>query len=305
MRNRSSRDAADAEGGESVGAAWARRKVGNLLRELREGAEVTQEDAAAFIERHVTTLYKIENGLPGVKLRQKGDIDGLVELYSADTDTHRRLTELLALTRIKGPFTRYRDVVSPEFDLYLGLEGSATELVSYEPDLVPGLLQTEAYAAAITSLPGGDGRTRAPNEVAKRVRLRRSRQNVLTRADDPLRLDVVLSETVLRRPVGGARVLADQLDHIVTMTRLPSVSVRVVRLDAGLHLGCTTGQFIVLRFPGGDPPIAYSDGFVGDNCFNKPQEVARYDEAFADISKHALDAAASRAFIGQIKEETT
>lgn len=304
MRNRSSLDAAAAENGESVGAAWARRKVGNLLRELREQAGVTQEDAAAFIERHVTTLYKIENGLPGVKLRPKGDIDGLVELYAADEATHRRLTELLALTRLKGPFTRYRDVVSPEFDLYLGLEGSATELVSYEPDLVPGLLQTEAYASAITSLPGGDGRSRPPTEVAKRVALRRSRQSVLTRATDPLRLDVVLSETVLRRPVGGPRVLADQLAHIVAMTELPTVSVRVVRFAAGLHLGYTTGQFIVLRFPE-DQPIAYCDGFLGDNYFNKPQEVARYDEAFADISKHALNAADSRAFIGQITKETT
>ena len=289
--------------GESVGAAWARRKVGTMLRELRERAGVTQEDAAAHIERHVTTMYKIENGLPGVKMRAKGDIDGLVELYAADDATHRRLTELLALTRVKGPFTRYRDVVSPEFDLYLGLEGSATELVSYEPDLVPGLLQTEAYAAAITSLPGGDGRDRPAAEVAKRVRLRRSRQNVLTRPNDPLRLDVVLSETVLRRPVGGPRVLAEQLDHIVAMSELPTVSVRVVRFDAGLHLGDTTGQFIVLRFPGEEPPIAYSDGFLGDNYFNKPQEVARYDEAFADISRHALNAADSRAFIGHVTKE--
>jgi DNA-binding XRE family transcriptional regulator len=288
---------------EFVGAAWARRKVGAMLRKLREDAKLTQEEAGEHIERHVTTMHKIENGLTGVRLKPKTDIQRLGDLYGASQDTIDTMISLAEGTRVKGPFQPYSDVISSEFDLYLNLEGDASEITSYESEQVPGLLQTANYARVLMSIPGKDGRPRSNAEVAKRVELRMERQNVLTRKPDPLKFSVVLSELVLRRPVGSTEVMAEQLNHLIEVSKLPNVSVRVVRFDAGLHLGYITGQFIVLRFPGDGPPIAYSDAFLGGNYFKRPKEIARHDEAFADISKHALSETESRAFINQVVKE--
>ena len=285
------------------GAMPARRQLARFLRQARTTAGYTQEDAAVHIELSLSTMHRIEAAKGGHLKR--AEIASLCTLYGVtDTDIIENLKSLAAAAKVKGPYQPYRDVVTGEFDMYLGLEGEACELLTYENEFVPGLLQTEAYARAVIRDPG-TGSERDEAEIDKRVSLRLERQNVLRRRPNPLKMEVLLSETVLRRPMGGAHVMVEQLRHINEVGRLPNVSVRVVPLLPYTHRGLFTGQFIILRFPDGEPPIAYSDGFLGDSYFKDEDEIVRYEGAFADISKHALSRAKSRAFIEEVAKELT
>lgn len=285
------------------GAMPARRQLARFLRHSRTAAGYTQEQAAEHIELSLSTMQRIEAAKGGHLKR--AEIASLCTLYGVtDADTIDNLKALAAAAKARGPYQPYRDVVTAEFDMYLGLEGEASELLSYENEFIPGLLQTEQYARSIIRIPAM-GYERDDAEVDKRVRLRLERQRVLHRTSHPLKLNVLLSDTALRRPVGGVRVIADQLRHINKVGALPNVSVRVVPLTPHPHLGLQTGQFIILRFPDGEPPIAYRDGFLGDSYLKEEDEIARYEEAFDDIARHALSLAKSRTLIDRAAKELT
>lgn len=285
------------------GAIAARQTLARLLVDARRKAKVSQSEAADALGRRTGKLHKLENGLPGAGL-SKLEVRALVELYGiTDPETIQTLEALSAAIKVKGPFQPYRDVIYPKLNMYLGLEGNATEILSYDNDLLPGLLQTKAYAQVLVSLPGPDGRPRDEDQVAKRVELRLERQGILTRETNPLVLDAILDEAVLRRLFGDARTRIEQLQHLGAVSKLPNVSIRVVPYSPKPHPGRITGQFLILRFPGDNPPFVYSDGYLGDNYWKEPEEVTPYEEAFEKISKYALSPAKSRAFIEQIAKE--
>ncbi len=293
----------DVPGHGTGGAMAARKQLARILWEARRTAGVTQEQAAARLQRTTATLYKIENGLPGVRLRPHVEIRLLCELYEVtDAETISTLEALAAATRVKGPYQPYRDLISAELNIYLGLERDAIAMSTYESDLIPGLMQTADYARAIIQMPGSDGQPRNETEVRKRVKLRLARQDLLVRKPKALVFDVIIAETALLRMVDNAALMADQLRTINQIGMLPNVSVRVVRLGSGLHLGATTGQFILLRFPGDEPSILYSDGYLGDNFFKERKEIASYESAWADIGRHALNVEDSRSFIEHLAE---
>ncbi|MDT0309757.1 DUF5753 domain-containing protein, partial [Streptomyces sp. DSM 44917] len=189
------------------------------------------------------------------------------------------------------------------FDLYVGLEEAAVSQDSYQSDIIPGLFQTEGYARdVIRTHTRGTGDA----ELEGRVRLRIERQTILTRVTAPLTLRVALSETVLRRPVGGPQVMAHQLAHLVYMAERPNVTLRVVPLSAGMHDGVATGPFVILRFPLNgegretEPPTVYADGYTGCLYLDKPNEVEQYDGAFRRIWDAALDDRASLRLVAEV-----
>src|SRR5205823_4013589 len=140
----------------------------------------------------------------------------------------------------------YGDVIPEGFDVYIGLEEAASELSWYEPELVPGLLQTEGYARTLIS---ADNPGVGEEEISRRVHVRMARQPLIRRATAPLQLDVALNEGILRRPVGGPRVMAEQLDQLAEVSELANVSLRVAPFSAGVHPGVMSGPFVILRFP--------------------------------------------------------
>jgi hypothetical protein len=146
-------------------------------------------------------------------------------------------------------------------------------------------------------------------ETGRRVSLRIARQAVIRREIDRPELQVALNESVLRRPVGGPAVMAEQLRHLAQASGLPNVALRVVPFSAGYYPGIVTGSFNVLRFPPGhggqesEPPTAYKDTYTGALYLDKGQEVTKYSEAFARIWSQALDEPASTELIQQAAVE--
>ena len=121
-------------------------------------------------------------------------------------------------------------------------EQDATALRTFEHSLVPGLLQVPEYARALLSTRMGTSQDETEQLVAARM----ERQVILDRADPPL-LWVVVDEHALRRPVGGRKVMAEQLDHLAEMAQRPSILIEVIPLDVGAHEG-VNGAFVIAEF---------------------------------------------------------
>jgi hypothetical protein len=232
----------------------------------------------------------------------------MCRIYGATPELTEALMGLAKETKARGWWHAYGDVIPEGFDVYIGLEEAASGFSWYESELIPGLVQTERYAREIIEAdnPGVDA-----DEIDRRVRLRMARQALLTRVTAPPHLAIVLNEAIIRRPVGGVRIMADQLDRLAHIGELPNVSLRIMPFSAGLHPGVMSGSFVILRFPRNgegketEPPTVYVDGFTGDLYLDKPNEIGRYDGAFTAIRSTALDEGASRDLIQTAAREFT
>lgn len=288
---------------EMTGSTVPRRQLGRYLRELRGEGGLTVRAAAKKLEWSETKIWRIESGQTALRSL---DVEAMCRTYGAKAAITEALMGLAKETKAKGWWHAYGDVVPEWFDVYIGLEGAASQICSYESELIPGLFQTEDYARALIKARRRDD---SDEEIDRRVHLRITRQALVRRATDPPVIQVALSETILRRPVAGPEVIAPQLDHLAEAATLPNVSLRVVPFSAGLHDGLQSGPFVVLRFPiNGDgrdsePSTVYQDGITGALYLDKPNEVEQYALAFESIWNAALDEASSRHVMHQAAEE--
>ena len=288
---------------ETTGSTVPRRQLGRYLRDLRGRQRITVKAAAGALEWSETKLWRIENGHTSLRSH---DVELMCRIYDAPPYMTEALMGLAKETKAKGWWHAYGDVIPENFDVYIGLEEAASVLSMYQAELVPGLLQTQDYARAVISdgMPGDDS-----EQIDRLVAVRIERQALIRRSTTPLELRAVLNEAVIRRPVGGPRGMAAQLDRLAEAADMPNVSLRVIPFSVGLHRGVMTGPFYILRFPlNGDgqdsePATVYVDGFTGDLYLDKPREVEQYADAFESIWSAALGEAGSRDLIRQSAEE--
>jgi transcriptional regulator with XRE-family HTH domain len=287
-----------------LGSTVPRRQLGRLLRELRENARLTVKLAAQSLEVSPPTIWRIESG--AVSMRSL-DVEQMCRLYGATPEMTEALMGLAKETKSKGWWHAYGDAIPTWFELFVGLESAASRLRQYEVELIPGLLQTEAYATAVSEL----GDPKPAKDIERRVKVRLERQALLTRKlPPPPQLDLVLNESALRRTIRERRAMAEQLRHINKVAKLPNVSIRVLPLSAGLHRAALAGGgFVILNFPpnndgkDSEPPTVYSDGLTGALYLDKPQEVRAYEAVWTTINSISLDMAESRRLIATIAEE--
>ncbi|HEU5469985.1 MAG TPA: helix-turn-helix transcriptional regulator [Actinophytocola sp.] len=217
-----------------------KRQLGRALRELREAAVKSREDVAKALECSASKISRIENGHVGVR---STEFAALLDLYDVPLDQRKDLSALARETRKRRPRTTYGRSIPDWFRRFVSLEESASEIRTYNGELVPGLLQTEDYTRAVTEA----NPLHAPTDIERLVRARAARQARLV-GDNPPRLWVVMSEGPLRLQVGGRDVMASQLEHIVEMAKLDHVTVQVAPFAAGAH--ASTGlNFTLLQFP--------------------------------------------------------
>jgi transcriptional regulator with XRE-family HTH domain len=288
---------------ETSGSTVPRRQLGRYLRELRNQQRLTVRAAAERLEWSEAKIWRIETGQTSLR---SFDVETMCKVYGAPAELTEALMGLVKETKARGWWHAYGDVIPEGFDVYIGLEEAASELSWYEPELVPGLLQTEGYARTLIE---GDNPGVGDEEISRRVHVRMTRQPIIRRATAPLNLQVALNEGILRRPVGGPRVMAEQLDQLAEVSELPNVSLRVAPFSAGAHPGVVSGPFVIMRFPvnadgrESEPATVYKDGFTGALYLDKPREVERYAQAFGRIRDACLDEDASRSLIQQAAEE--
>jgi transcriptional regulator with XRE-family HTH domain len=256
--------------------------VGVQLRRLREAKGISRDDAGYVIRASGSKISRMELGRVSFKER---DVADLLTLYGV-TGEHER-SMLLTLAReanTPGWWHNYSDVLPSWFQSYVGLEAAASLIRTYEIQFVPGLLQTEDYARAVTRL----GRESAgTEEVERRVRLRVARQQLLTQPRAP-RLWAVMDEAALRRPIGGPEVMRNQIMALLAATELPNVTLQVIPFSVGGHAGAG-GAFTILRFRDEDlPDIVFIEHLTSAIYLDKRDDADEYIAVMERLSVEAV-----------------
>ncbi len=281
----------------NVNPTVRRRRLGQELRRLRELKGMTAEEVAERLLVSQSKISKLENGRRSISQRDVRDLCGVYEV-----EDHRIVDSLMQMakdSRQQGWWHAFGDI---PYSVYIGLETDAESLRVYEPQMIPGLLQTRAYAEALIS---GALPEAPPSDIEKRVNVRSRRQDRVNSPDNPLRLWAVIDESALRRVVGDKQVMLDQLEHLVEQSHLPHVTVQVLPFDMGAHPGIN-GQYAILEFPdAADSSVVYIEGVTSDLYLEKANDVQRYSVMYEHLRAQALNVEQTREFISKIAKSYT
>jgi transcriptional regulator with XRE-family HTH domain len=266
------------------GPVVPRRRLGAELRTLRERTGLTIEEVARELECSVSKVSRLETGQGIPKVR---DVRDLLDRYKVTDQAYRdRMMRWVRDGQRQGWWHDFSDVLAPDpedpllpdnLSRFVALEQDASEVRSFENTIVPGLLQTKDYAGAVLSTLS----TRGPAD--RLVELRMRRQERLYAADDPLKIHMVLDEGVLHRPVGGERVLQEQLERLIADSQRPNITIQVLPFSVGAHCS-VDGSFVVLAFPDSDDnDLVYVEGHLGDLYLEKEHDIDVYERMFDEL----------------------
>ncbi|MBF6100861.1 helix-turn-helix domain-containing protein [Nocardia cyriacigeorgica] len=272
------------------GPTVIRIALGSRLRRLRESCGVSREAAGDAIRGSHAKISRLELGRTGFKER---DIRDLLTLYGVtDDDKREPYLDMARKANDPGWWQSYSDLLPAWFETYVGLEQAATTIRTYEAQFIPGLLQTADYARSVIMLGNDD-------ETERRVAVRMRRQKILHRRAAPT-LWAVIDENALRRPVGGMKVLREQIQHLINVSDMPNVRIQVLPYSAGGH-SAAGGPFSILRFPEPElPDIVYTEQLTSSLYMEKRHDVELYMSVMNQLSVQALSPAASLQFLSQI-----
>jgi hypothetical protein len=284
-------------GGEQSGAPTARRIVlGAQLRRLREAAEISRADAGYAIRGSDSKISRMELGRVGFKER---DVADLLTMYGVtDEDERHVFLDMVRKSNERGWWHRYSGTMPNWFQDFVGLEESASLIQSYELQFVPGLMQTEDYIRAVV----GHGRPELlDQEGERRVALRMQRQKVLTRQGAP-RVWAVVDESVLHRPIGGPRVLREQIEHLLELTRQPNVTLQILPYNMSGY--AAESAFSMLRFAEPSlPDIVYIEHLSGALYLDRVEELEVYGRVIDRLAVDAETPDRSRQLLSKFRQE--
>jgi transcriptional regulator with XRE-family HTH domain len=284
--------------GEWQGTPTALRvALGSRLRQLREDRGISREAAGYEIRASSAKIGRLELGRVASKER---DVADLLTFYGiTDADERESYLSLARQANAPGWWREYGDVLPSWFQTYLGLEQAASCIRVYEPQLVPGLLQTEDYARAVIQIRHVQV---CAQEVERRVALRMARQEFLTQPGAP-GLWVALDEAALRRPLGDQTVQRAQLLHLIEMTELTNVTLQVVPFEAGGH-AAAGGPFTILRFSEPDlPDIVYLEHLTNAVYLDKKRDTVDYLAIMDRLCIQAESPSGTASFLHKIIDE--
>jgi hypothetical protein len=274
------------------GPTTRQRRLAAELRKLREAADLTPDQAAGALGWSRPKLVKIELAKVLPKI---GEVEQILSTYGGtDEAVKLALMQLARDSRQRGWWAAYGDVLAGS---YAELEDAASRIRSWQVQLVPGLLQTQAYARDVIAKAVPDD----PAEVERRVQARMHRQTLLTRQSAP-QLDVLLAEEVLHRP-GPGDLMREQTQALLSASQRPNLTMRVVPTSAGLFPGVGQGPLVIFEFPGPvDLSVAYLETMAGGMYVEDVSQVRRCNVAYEDIAAVALSEQESAALIGAVAE---
>lgn len=268
-----------------------RRRLAAELRRLRTDARLTVEDVAGRLQWPGSKVSRIENRQVGVSPR---DLRKLLDLYQVQDQAYRdQLLEMGRRATERGWWQSYSGL-PPGLGNLIGLEAEAATIRTYEPELIPGLLQTADYARAVVRAwyPGD-----TMEQIDRRVEVRLERQEVLTRTDPPPKVGVVLNEGVLARRVGNPEVMRAQLEHLMRERDRANVVIQVLPFSTGEH-PAMVGPFTMLTFlDPADPGVIHVENVLGALAMEQPEEIRAYEEVWSALQARAVSPDDSRAVI--------
>ncbi|OEJ20981.1 transcriptional regulator [Streptomyces agglomeratus] len=254
------------------------QRLGAELRRLRMASGLTGTQVAAHLLVSQAKVSHMETGRRAVSPR---DVRDLCNLYSVtDQQAVDSLVELARESSRQGWWHAYGDI---PHSVYVGLETEAASIHTYEPMVIPALLQTPAYAAAVIE------ETIPPvtvEQAAGRLRVRLRRQHRIYDPARRLHLWVVLDESALRRVIGSREIMREQLQHLHTLSTEPHITVQVLPHTAGAHPGLS-GQFSLLQLPDSREAVVYLERFTSGLCLERPADVQQYSALYTHLQAQA------------------
>ncbi|MDX2819843.1 helix-turn-helix transcriptional regulator [Streptomyces ipomoeae] len=270
--------------------------LGKRLRQLREQAGVSFDEAACAIEVTALTVRRMEKAEVGLRIPY---VKELLRTYGVSATEIDDFLSLAREANQPGWWHKFRDVLPDWFSAYVSLESEAGVIRLYEPQYVPGLLQTHDYAAALLRVGFPNA---SPDDIERRVALRLRRQDLLIKPEAPA-VWAILDETVLRRPVGGREVMRAQIDRLAEATERPKIRIQIMRFAAGPHPGAY-GPFHYFRFGFSElPDIVYTEGLAGAQYVDQPADVVTYLEVLDRMSVQAEPVARTRDILAELRKE--
>lgn len=269
-----------------------RRKVRNILRHERELRGITQKAAAERVLWSQSKLMRIETGVtPAVP----ADVRLLLLEYGADEARVAEVVEIAKGAWQPDEWETYKGIYSTAALNLFANEGAATLIQKYEPTFIPGLFQTEDYTRALLK------ETRSnPEQIDNRVRGRLRRQEMLG-SDDCPNLNIIIGEATVSRPIGGNKVMREQVDKLKKLTTHNKVILSLIPFSRGAHPGLGSA-FTILEF--NDPDLAdlvYLEGADRESIVRDDQgEVDRYNRRFAELRELAIPPEDLPAFLDEI-----
>ncbi|MFB7588415.1 helix-turn-helix domain-containing protein [Streptomyces sp. NPDC056169] len=279
----------------NVNPTVRRRRLGQELRKLREAKNMTAEQVAERLLVSQSKISRLENGRRSISQRDVRDLCGVYEVE--DERMVDSLMQMAKDSRQQGWWHAFGDI---PYSVYIGLETDAESLRMYESQIIPGLLQTPAYAEAVIS---GAMPESTPADIDKRVTVRTRRQERIRDEERPLRLWAVIDEGALHRIVGSRQLMVQQLEHLIEQSHLPHVTVQVIPFEMGAHPGIS-GQYSILEFPDtSDSSVVYIEGVTSDLYLEKAQDVGKYSVMYEHLRAQALNVDQTREFIAKMAKK--
>jgi transcriptional regulator with XRE-family HTH domain len=272
-------------GGRRVSARMGRSvrqlRLAAELKRFRELALLTADHVAQELGWSPSKISRIENA----RIRLKAeDVELLLRLYEVADDQWVSLLNLVEEGDRKGWWEAYADILPAELLTLISFEAEATVALNYEPMVVPGLLQTESYARRMIGM-WRSINTLPPIELEQRLEVRRTRQHILS-SSEPLKLSVVMDEAVLLRNIGGRPVMREQLQHLVDMSQLTNVILRILPLT-GDHF-IIAEPFMSLRIPDYGDIVCVENFFTSQLYTENATEIYHRTLIFEELQKVAL-----------------
>ncbi len=278
-----------------------RRLLGAALRRYRENLGYGLDEAARILECDRSKISRIETGQRGIRAKELRE---LLAEYGVPDGEQAALLAIAHRGRQHGWWQEYQDVLSDTGQDYVIMETAASEILAYEANQVPDLLQTPEYARAVAD---ADPACTGDEQRAHAVEVKLTRQRVVLAERCP-RLEFVIAEGALHQVVGGAAVMRPQLARLADLAGAArggaGLSLRVLPFTAGAYAAAGCGSMAVLRFA--DTPgmgVIHLAALSGGVSLEGREEVARYIRTFAQLRAAALTPAASARLLREMARD--
>ena len=269
------------------------RELGEGLRRAMHNAGLTGKDVARLLDLSPSWVSRLISGKRNVTAVQASAFLAVCRAPSAERE---RLLELCDEQHTPGWFQQHGSLLPLQLVTLIDHENKAVAISEFQSTLLPGVLQTGDYARALLKEAG-----RVPaDEIDARVAARLARQSLFSR-DRPARFTFYLHEFVLRLPVGGPAVMADQLQQLERLSRRPYLTLRMVPASLGAH-AATAGSFTLMEFAE-FKPVVYLDSETSSLFLEKPVEIAAYQDILESLAQTALGEGESRELIATLATE--
>ena len=267
-----------------AGPSVRSRRLAFMLRKLRVGAGLSGAELAKSVGMSGSKISRVETGENGIYL---DDVEKLLDFFGVKGKRRVELLDLARNAEQRGWLRVEGSDLPQDWQTWIDFESEASALFSYEPLMMPGLLQTPEYAHAIIRATGSG---LSDDRIGVMVGSRMARTSLLTRSR-PLKLYAIIEESVLTRPIGDDEALARQLNHLADSAARPNITVRVVPTEAGLHQGLN-GPFVIMDYDD-EASLVLVEHKIANVFFDEQEHIDGYAAAWEELSRLAHDEDAS------------